>query len=714
MKIDIHVHTKKCKQGDAETREVSASKFAEKVLSTDVKIVAITNHNVFDKEQYNDISANVNGEIQIWPGIELDVIDEGKRGHLIVIVSPSDMDEFNNTVLSVTNGYTADDFSISIDETIAKFDSFNPVYIAHYHQKKPDIDENTLKKLKSGIAHPNRVITEVSNSISAGIYISHGYSSIHGSDIQNWDNYEEEAKKLPELRLSVESFEHFCLLLEKDDTTINTILDKKTPENIVLKPFEGEDEINLKVYNDINVLFGSKGTGKSCILKAIAKYYSERGLAAEVFASVDEKIEDKFDIKGRTLNVNLNTIGVSYCNDEIDFIKKARETNITSLSKYVNFFKVEQTNNNAKKLLLKEFDIEDTSSPERKFSDFQESTAIVESFFKFLSENNSIIDVLTKVKLDKLKSEIFELYELLNENRFTNFAQWKEVVLFNSMIETCKYEVSRKTGTPSKPTNTGFKDYALNRLKIERYSLDIINNIDKAIDTQSKYIGNLGRNKGKLYCKTEIVIQNGNITEGKLNTLSDIKKMQQKKFSNLIREISSKVFDIELFEKISELNSIEEIENIQTLHELLLFKKYFAIDDNEYTPSSGESSMILLQLELDADKEIYILDEPEKSLGNDYINDVIVPKIKDKARLGKKVFISTHDANIAVRTLPYCSIYRTHTNTGYHTYLGNPFTNDIVSISNISDKEDWKKISMKTLEGGEEAFGERGKIYGNN
>jgi hypothetical protein len=25
---------------------------------------------------------------------------------------------------------------------------------------------------------------------------------------------------------------------------------------------------------------------------------------------------------------------------------------------------------------------------------------------------------------------------------------------------------------------------------------------------------------------------------------------------------------------------------------------------------------------------------------------------------------------------------------------------------------DWKKISMKTLEGGEAAFGERGKIYG--
>jgi hypothetical protein len=27
---------------------------------------------------------------------------------------------------------------------------------------------------------------------------------------------------------------------------------------------------------------------------------------------------------------------------------------------------------------------------------------------------------------------------------------------------------------------------------------------------------------------------------------------------------------------------------------------------------------------------------------------------------------------------------------------------------------DWKEFSMKTLEGGKEAFGERGKIYGNS
>ena len=90
--------------------------------------------------------------------------------------------------------------------------------------------------------------------------------------------------------------------------------------------------------------------------------------------------------------------------------------------------------------------------------------------------------------------------------------------------------------------------------------------------------------------------------------------------------------------------------------------------------------MLLLHKELSEDKEIYLLDEPEKSLGNDYINDVIVPMLKDLVRNGKKVFIATHDANIAVRTLPYNSIHRRHDIDGYKTYVGNPFSNYLACL----------------------------------
>ena len=38
MKIDIHMHTRKTKQGDAKTREIDPQNFHEIISSTDVKI----------------------------------------------------------------------------------------------------------------------------------------------------------------------------------------------------------------------------------------------------------------------------------------------------------------------------------------------------------------------------------------------------------------------------------------------------------------------------------------------------------------------------------------------------------------------------------------------------------------------------------------------------------------------------------------------------
>src|SRR5687767_3381519 len=106
MKIDIHTHTKKVKIGDAETRNIGEEKFGEIIRSTDVKILAITNHNHFDLLQYEQFKNNLDGTCQIWPGIELDVNESGKRSHLIVIVNPNNSSEFNERTSRLLIGKT--------------------------------------------------------------------------------------------------------------------------------------------------------------------------------------------------------------------------------------------------------------------------------------------------------------------------------------------------------------------------------------------------------------------------------------------------------------------------------------------------------------------------------------------------------------------------------------------------------------------------------
>lgn len=712
MKIDIHTHTKKCKSGDAPTREISPENFCETIHATDVEIVAITNHNVFDLTQYGEIEARLEKGRQIWPGIELDVVHAGSRAHLLVIVSPKLANQFAATVTALTGSVTPDAFTTTIKEVLAKFDSFKPLYVAHY-KKHPSLSDEALAELAAGTNNPACVVKEVSNSISAGIYISHGHASIYGSDVQDWAKYEETARQLPDLRLPVESFEHFCLLLKKDPTAINTTLDRKTPENLVLLPFEDSSIVKVRVYDDINVIFGPKGTGKSCILRAIAKHYSESGVEAAVYAGASDRLDDIFDTRGEHLKVNLADHSISDCATEIHALRKAVEVNVTGVLKYKNHFASTTTNRNAQKILFRNLDPEDESAAKQEFDDFNDAVIKTKAFLEFLTGNNAVQQVLVDAEHQQIISLLKNLLERLRAQEWSAFSAWHEIRLLNSAIKLFRTEIQRKTATPAKPEGTGFREYAFNRIDIAAHAAALLKCVDTTIPPTTETVGSLGPAKGELAYCTELRFQTGDVSDGSLASLTKVKKLPQRRFITSIRNIRRQAFAEDLFERLAELDD-EDFDEVQTVQDLILFKRYFSLAGSRYQPSTGEASMVLLQKELGANRDVYILDEPEKSLGNEYISEVIVPIIRERARAGKRIFISTHDANIAVRTLPYSSIYRCHGPTGYKTYVGNPFSNNLTNPEDPADQLDWKKISMKTLEGGEDAFGERGKIYGND
>lgn len=712
MKIDIHVHTKKCKEGDSVHRNIEVDKFDEIIRLTDVKILAVTNHNHFDLVQFQSFSDRVKDVCQLWPGIELDILEDGRRAHLIVIVNPKSVEEFSDISNQLLEGKTADNFTIAIEEVVGNYDSLDPIYIAHYHTKKPNLLDEDVQKLIKSVQNQKRVLKEATNSISAGIYISHGHNSIYGSDVHNWSDYPRLSVELPDLRLPVESFEQFCLLLEKDNATINTILDKKTKETVPLNPFGVAELIDLDIYNDINILFGSKGTGKTEILRALSKYYNDLGFKNEVYESSSQRLEEVYDLRGHSYDINASDFGLEDCVEDFRIIRNSSEKNVTSLSSYRRYFSAEETNKKSQSLKIKNFTQLDEASLERSFKEIIATLEEVKRFNDYIESDELLLEVIGTELFDELNSVINRISEKLTSESKTRVVDYRSLTLFNQLIQVFVEEISKKTGQPQKPITTGFKEYASNRIKLERSVRKILNNVSQAIDPQFEYVGDLG-GKGKLDCKTNIVIQNGSFIDSSYTPIKKVNKNPQRYVSAKLDLISRHLYSNSLFEKIREFKEVEGSESITSISDLLLFKRHFVIDDNYYTPSSGESSMVLLHNELLEDKEIYIIDEPEKSLGNDYISDVIVPLLKERAQSGRKIIIATHDANIAVRTLPYNSIYREHDINGYYTYSGNPFSNNLTCPIAAKNDLDWKEISMKTLEGGKEAFGERGKIYGN-
>ena len=152
--------------------------------------------------------------------------------------------------------------------------------------------------------------------------------------------------------------------------------------------------------------------------------------------------------------------------------------------------------------------------------------------------------------------------------------------------------------------------------------------------------------------------------------------------------------------------------NVTSLKSFLGLSKQIVLDTgDEYKPSNGEKGILLLQQKLDKEADAYFLDEPELGMGNSYIDTNIRPRITALAKRHKVVIVATHNANVAVRTLPYTSIFRVHQNGVYTTYVGNPFNDQLVNIDDPQDVRSWAEESMHTLEGGKEAFYERKTIY---
>lgn len=55
MLVDIHCHTMQTKSdGENDKRNVSKELFCEKVIKAKIKMLAITNHNLFNKAQFDE------------------------------------------------------------------------------------------------------------------------------------------------------------------------------------------------------------------------------------------------------------------------------------------------------------------------------------------------------------------------------------------------------------------------------------------------------------------------------------------------------------------------------------------------------------------------------------------------------------------------------------------------------------------------------------
>lgn len=705
MKIDLHCHTKKTKSGDPDTRNVTKELFKETLLTNDIKICAITNHNHFDKKQYDNFSKYSQDEIILFPGIELDVKGLHRNGHIVVVVNPKQLDEFCTLTSKLINNIHPDNVLIKIDELLTYVNSLDCIVLAHYNKPK-SLDEESLDVIKEKIVDKYRFFYEPSTYRSLGIFNNHGYYSLLGSDVKDWNKYSE--NEVAELKLPVDSFEQLIRLIKKDPAVVDTLFKRKTKYDIDVSYKKEKIKEIIPIYDDVNIIFGAKGTGKSECLNKIREFFNSKNI--EISYYTPNNSEDEIISKLVVLDEERKIESYGLSNKETEFSKLINwyESSFTALKDYRDA--IEMKSQNEKKKLMRIINI----------PLYQGNLGVELNQIKNdRKEINTSIGKLAKLDLSKYLT--VEEYEMLNnileKLKVSSYRKYREEWVeyesknkVNKSIEIIKSLVEEKTETKLMPSNTGLYDFISSRLSLYLSVEEIKKGFDFKLNDAPVFIGDLGDEK-KLYSVKKSAMLN-----------SGSKREEFKKGITILKKIKTDIFNLDCFDldiDIPILTLKEEMKEngVTNLNDFFGVKKVFtlAIDDlnniESYVPSTGEATIILLHEKLNEDKNVFILDEPEKSLGNTYVNDVVVPKIISLSKQKKVVVIATHNANIAVRTLPYTSILKTYSNGHYDTYIGNPFTNKLVPINENLKVLEWKDESVKVLEGGREAFEERGEIY---
>ncbi len=714
MLMDLHCHTKNVKNGDGTEREPTIDLFKEKVKLSQVKILAITNHNYFDINQYHDFRQVVSEFCDVWPGIELDVQEFGeKSGHVLVIVNPNKVIEFNDIIERHINNKDANTYFISVTELCELFNPLQVIYIPHFF-KEHQLDERDFELLLSNSYSKKRVLHEPSTAKSLGVLNANGYKSVIGSDVKNWKNYEE--CTFADLKYEIKGYDNFLKLLDKDVVFVKDLIEKNYHETITVYGNNSGKEFpfSIDVYNDVNIIFGDKGSGKSEIIDSLNEYYrNEKGIIPIIYKGGDKTNWFANLTKSSPQSYSWDDFGLDSYEECINKINTFSDKLPVKLESYENYIKNLSTNKNRKKLKIISQPITfsyDEDKVKDTYTDYTKVITFIKDFrnFKLYNANPEKYDDF----IEKLKSLARDSYDYcLNEW----FIQKLNYLVDNTIKKIDTY-ASESDGSPEVPKETGFYNFAKNRFNLLSNSksiLDVLNTKQKNISKE--FIGKIG-DKGDGNLINVIGFVNlDNIDNFEAKKIFG-KKTYAKNFIVLINKILTNILNETLHTHIKKIKDEINVNQIFDINYFIYNEKKFLLNDKEYKPSKGEMAILSLQYDLlnKESEKIFLIDEPEVNLSSTYIESTIVPLIRDLGKSGKVVVIATHDANIATRTYPITSILKITDNDKYYTYQGSMFTDQLVNIEDEEDIRKWIIESEEYLEGGSNAFNERGYLYGEN
>ncbi|AQQ69930.1 phosphate transporter ATP-binding protein [Limihaloglobus sulfuriphilus] len=667
-KIDLHIHTISTDwDSDFNFDIANLEKYISKAK---LDAIAITNHNMFDGEQFNMISKALG--VVVFPGIEISL----DCGHILIISDSTDLEDFEGKAKLVAQKITQIENRITVDELETIFNDLNDYLVIPHYQKGPAIQGEALKWIASYVSvgevdSPKKFIRAIKDKTML--------TPVLFSD----ERISDELDSLPTRQTFIDCGELTLNAIKTCLKDKGKVALSETKGNNLFQVFDDGQMLST----GLNVLLGERSSGKTWTLNKINKLNNNVKYIEQFSLVQKDDAKDKRDFKKHLQN-NQSQILEDYLSEFKvvlnDVMSVDLQANERSIEKYVD-------------TLLR-------AAEDADRRDVYSKTALFDESLFSISEDKTLRDLIESVQqvienvefrgiiekhidLNSMKRLICELIELLRSKKL----ETKKKELVNSLIRDIKESLQLRSA--SEP----IEDIDLYRVSIEKRKVDRFSEIVKFLQKEATI------------WKESIQAFSVVVEKGAFAGAGEIKEANSGK--GAFREQFKQYGKPYLY-----LQTLLADENLMRSELYKLFAKisYRILNRDGVEVSGGERSefRLLRKIKDSQNHDFLLIDEPESSFDNLFLNSDVNNIIKDISK-SMPVVVVTHNntvgASVGADYLLYAKKEIKEGGPVYKLYSGHPTDQELKSLDGTTINN--HEVMLDSLEAGHDAYIKRRQGY---
>lgn len=425
LKIDLHIHTDPASYENSFV--FSLDNLGKYVRNNGLQVIAITNHNHFNKSQFLDIQ-NKLSDIVVLPGIEIDI----ENSHLLLVGNVDQVEEINNANDLLSKEIRSEKDWISFDKFVRIFPLYKNYLLIPHYKKKPAMQTATINKFEGNLdcgevrsAKQFEVVAKQSGKLVPVLF----------SDIRISDDLK--VFPIRNTYVDINEFEFSVLKIALSDKNKVFINDSKNDYEFEILP-DG-----TTASSKLNVIIGKRSSGKTFNLDRINASRDDNNIKyIKQFSLTGNSEITKFNelVKNeQTLLIEQYLAPFKNLTDnvlEIDqFFDTGVDSYLTSLKEYAENQSLKDSYSKSKLFTETCFNANDN----------YDTRDVIEATLKLLEtdHNRKLVDeYLESLNLKKL------LKALLNK-REIEYRQFKLKEEVDKIIESTKLKLSEKSSLKS-------------------------------------------------------------------------------------------------------------------------------------------------------------------------------------------------------------------------------------------------------------------------